>query len=143
MAGWSVGCVTAAVDSLVSLAALDKCISSPDQDNPLACKYAQQMWCPYGGIVCCDNSYQCTCSQEWAGCGSKRNCGPAPTQPKQCTISGDDEPREDDTFYCSGGDDDDDYHCASCKCTNGDHTWEGDVCGSSTQELVDQCWSKC
>lgn len=34
-------------------------------------------------------------------------------------------------------------YCTDCSCTGQYTSWEGTVCGGSSAELVDQCWSSC
>ncbi len=42
------------------------------------------------------------------------------------------------SFDCGGG-----SYCTYCECTGDNTSWSGEVCGSSNQELIDECWNSC
>ncbi len=42
-----------------------------------------------------------------------------------------------------GGDGGGGTYCTDCTCTGEFTSWEGEVCGSTTEELVDACWDSC
>jgi hypothetical protein len=77
---------------------------------------------------------------------SRIQLGPAAGEAARWTPDGPSEWRQHGpdavfAFTCDGGSGG--THCTDCTCEGEVTSWEGEVCGSSSEELVDECWNSC